>query len=75
MKSADGRVATVVTRRRKNLVQHKNDRIDLTPTGLLMEGDYTQNRFERGVTWRFCGNHRGLCRPHVSAIPKHLRIR
>jgi hypothetical protein len=36
-------VATVVTRRRKNLVQHKNDRIDLTPTGLLMEGNYTQN--------------------------------
>jgi hypothetical protein len=37
-------VATVVvTRWRKNLVQQKNDRINLTPTGLLMEGEYTQN--------------------------------
>ena len=33
----------VVTRWRKNLVQQKNDRINLTPTGLLMEGEYTQN--------------------------------
>jgi hypothetical protein len=35
----------------KSLVQRKNKRIDLTPTGLLMEGDYTQNplfrHFER----------------------------
>ena len=29
---------------RKNLVQQKNERIDLTPTGLLMEGDYTSVR-------------------------------
>src|ERR1017187_2823473 len=44
LKSADGRVATVATRRgRKNLVQRKNKRTHLTPTGLLMEGDYTQN--------------------------------
>src|ERR1022692_2526091 len=28
---------------RKNLVQRKNKRTHLTPTGLLMEGDYTQN--------------------------------
>jgi hypothetical protein len=28
---------------RKNLVQRKNERTDLTPTGLLMEGVYTQN--------------------------------
>jgi len=27
----------------KKLVQRKNKRIHLTPTGLLMEGDYTQN--------------------------------
>jgi hypothetical protein len=27
----------------KNLVQKEQQRIHLTPTGLLMEGDYTQN--------------------------------
>ena len=27
----------------KNLVQQKNKITHLTPTGLLMEGDYTQN--------------------------------
>ena len=27
----------------KSLVQRKNKRIDLTPTGLLMEGHFTQN--------------------------------
>ena len=42
-KSADGRVATVVAtrHREKNRVQRKNNRILLTPTGLLMEGLYT----------------------------------
>jgi hypothetical protein len=35
-------MATVATRREeKNLVQRKNQKNDLTPTGLLMEGDYT----------------------------------
>ena len=29
---------------KKNLVQRKNKRSPLTPTGLLMEGDYTQNQ-------------------------------
>jgi hypothetical protein len=29
----------------KNRVQRKNKRIDLTPTGLLMEGDFTTLRF------------------------------
>jgi len=44
MKSADGRVATAATRReRENLVQRKTKN-PLTPTGLLMEGDYTHNR-------------------------------
>ena len=28
---------------RKNRVQRKNKRTHLTPTGLLMEGDFTQN--------------------------------
>ena len=28
---------------RKNIVQRKNKRTHLTPTGLLMEGDYTHN--------------------------------
>jgi hypothetical protein len=37
-------MATVATRQEeKNLVQRKNKRTDLTPTGLLMEGDYTNN--------------------------------
>src|ERR1039458_4662193 len=40
-KSADGRVATVAARRREKLVQRKNKRTHLTPTGLLMEGVYT----------------------------------
>jgi len=31
-----------LTRREKNLVQRKTKRIHLTPTGLLMEGVYTQ---------------------------------
>ena len=31
----------MATRREKNLVQSKNKRTHLTPTGLLMEGDYT----------------------------------
>jgi hypothetical protein len=43
LESADGRVATVATRREKNLVQRNNNGTYLTPTGLLMEGDYTQN--------------------------------
>jgi hypothetical protein len=29
---------------RKNLVSRNEKRIDLTPTGLLMEGRYTENR-------------------------------
>jgi len=32
-----------LTRREKKLVCEKHERIYLTPTGLLMEGDYTQN--------------------------------
>ena len=35
-------MATVATRREKKpLSKKKQQRIDLTPTGLLMEGDYT----------------------------------
>ncbi len=34
-------MATAATRQEKNLVQQKDKRTDLTPTGLLMEGDYT----------------------------------
>ena len=42
LESADGSMATVATRQEeKNLVQRKNKRTDLTPTGLLMEGVYT----------------------------------
>jgi hypothetical protein len=36
-------VATVATRREKKRVPRNNKRIHLTPTGLLMEGVYTQN--------------------------------
>ena len=35
-------MATVATRRENNDVP-RTAKIDLTPTGLLMEGDYTQN--------------------------------
>ena len=35
-------MATVATRREKNLVQRKNNETHLTPTGLLMEGDFAQ---------------------------------
>ena len=35
-------MATVATRREKNLVQRKNKRTYLTPTGLLMEGVSTK---------------------------------
>ena len=40
LKSADGRVATVVTRRGEEPCLTKNKRIHLAPTGLLMEGDF-----------------------------------
>ena len=43
LESADGSMATVATRREKNLVSEKERRMHLTPTGLLMEGIYTQN--------------------------------
>jgi hypothetical protein len=41
IESADGRVATVALGGRKTLSNEKNKRTHLTPTGLLMEGDYT----------------------------------
>jgi hypothetical protein len=34
-------MATVATRRENNDVPRNENRIDLTPTGLLMEGHYT----------------------------------
>ena len=33
----------MATRREKNDVPRSENRIDLTPPGLLMEGDFTQN--------------------------------
>jgi hypothetical protein len=36
-------MATAATRQEKNLVQQKYKRIDLTPTGLLMEAYSAQN--------------------------------
>jgi hypothetical protein len=47
MKSADGRMVSAQTRQEKNLVQRKQKRSHLTPTGLLMEDDYTHH-------WLFC---------------------
>ena len=41
--SANGSMATAATRIGENLVEQKHKRIHLTPTGLLMEGDYTHN--------------------------------
>ena len=35
-------MATAATRQEKNRVQRTPTRIDLTPTGLVMEGDFTQ---------------------------------
>src|SRR5258708_1809410 len=78
MKSADGRVPTVATRPGKK----RNDsptprRIDLTPTGLLMEGHYTHPpspwRWDgySGLTWvRKCvygrlAANRGNCQERV----------
>ena len=40
LESADGSMATAATRQEKNLVQSKNSGTYLTPTGLLMEGDF-----------------------------------
>jgi len=37
LESADGSMATVATRREKNDVPRRGNRINLTPTGLLME--------------------------------------
>ena len=39
LESADGSMATVARQEKKRV---KQKRIDLTPTGLLMEGDYTR---------------------------------
>ena len=45
LESADGRVATVANSAgEKNLSNKKNNRIHLTPTGLLMEGDFTHQQ-------------------------------
>jgi hypothetical protein len=41
LESADGSMATVATRREENDVSRSPNRINLTPTGLLMEGDFT----------------------------------
>ena len=47
LESAYGSMATVATRRRKNLVKQKQKQFYLTPTGLLMEGVSTQNPLGR----------------------------
>jgi hypothetical protein len=49
LESADGSMATVATRPTKKYV-HKKPRIDLTPTGLLMEGHYTSEPQENFLT-------------------------
>ena len=42
IESADGRMATAARQKRGTFVLQKSRRPHLTPTGLLMEGDYTQ---------------------------------
>jgi hypothetical protein len=41
LESADGSMATVATRQNESSSYEKPERIHLTPTSLLMEGDYT----------------------------------
>ena len=41
LESADGRMASVANSAGEKLVNQNNTRTHLTPTGLLMEGDYT----------------------------------
>jgi hypothetical protein len=49
-KSAEGGVATVATRRgEKSLSNERTKESHLTPTGLLMEGDYNQKPPANGV--------------------------
>ena len=43
VESANGSMATAATRQEKNDVSQSKNKIALTPTGLLMEGDFTQN--------------------------------
>jgi hypothetical protein len=60
LESADGSMATVATRQDRNFVERNQNSLmnlefPLTPTGLLMEGDFTQNHpdrhFERNREW------------------------
>jgi len=43
LESADGSMATVAAGEKKKRVQQNETKIHLTPTGLLMEGVYTNN--------------------------------
>jgi hypothetical protein len=52
LESADGSMATAATRREKNLVQRKNNGTCMTPTGLLMEGDFTNCEKRQGAKKR-----------------------
>jgi hypothetical protein len=47
-------MATVATRQNESSSYEKQERIHLTPTGLLMEGDYTQNRLVMSVKGMLC---------------------
>jgi hypothetical protein len=42
-------MATVATRQNESSSYEKQERTHLTPTGLLMEGDYTQNAKLAGI--------------------------
>ena len=62
-------MATVVVTRRRRREQEKPQRTDLTPTGLLMEGDYTHNPVigemamfrEQPHSFRLADIHVSLC--------------
>ena len=49
LESANGSMATAATRREKHLLYEKEPQTPLTPTGLLMEGDYTNYRGENPI--------------------------
>jgi hypothetical protein len=62
-------MATAATRRRKNLVEQERKRILLTPTGLLMEGDFDSkspaSHFERNGG---CFNNQAQYNPAVPIL-------
>ena len=60
-------------------MSHNNKRIHLTPTGLLMEGDYTSlhrlfAKMLAQVRWGFYASQRKRCGVSVRSIPHILSL-